>query len=433
MTNMTKYLTIFTSFFLSVFFFGSFAYAIQSDTTYEFSLTNSPKKIIKSFDNGALTFSFLPRGIKGSATLHVQKKSKDSLDTHEQVDEYLEHISQIYYFSVEKNSALQRPITISFSKKAIASDKGIFVYYYDPVVLQWKKITTIRGKSSLTTSLFSSKGMIALFRERGWVDGQTVIPSYLPARSVYVVDKDATVLLAKNQDKKLSLASITKLMTALVFLDHNPGWDTSVTVTKSDDTLPAKVPYFQGATVTTKDLFYCMLVGSRNNCATALARSTGLTQKKFIEQMNAKAYDLGLIHTVFADVSGLDPKNISTAKEFAFITHAAFENEHVRHALSVSNYTIKFLNDKKRMYGMKNTNLLLREPMKNTAMIGKTGFIDEAGFTFATQARQDGKEITVIVLGAPDSDTRFRISKMLIEKGLHGTLAKKRPSVAQKK
>lgn len=421
---------IFFSLFLSLFFFSSCALAEQTNASSSvFTLKQSSKKITKSFDSNAITFSFLPKGIKRSAVLTVEKKSPDALLEKEHHDDYLEPVSEIYSFVIEKNNALIRPMTISFFKK---DTKGIYIYFYDFTIGQWTKITTIRNKTSLSTSLFSSRGMVALFRERAWVANEHVIPLNMPARGLYVVDQDSNVLLSKNHDRKLPLASITKLMTALVFLDHNPGWDARVKITKGDDTLPAKVPYFEGAVVTTKDLFYCMLVGSRNNCATALARSTGLSEKEFIKQMNAKTYDFGLSATSFADTSGLDPKNISTAKEFSIITQAAFNQEDIRNALLARTYTMHFLNDTKRMYGMKNTNLLLREPIKGITMWGKTGYIEEAGFTFATQGNQGEKTITVIVLGAPDSDTRFRISKMLLEKGLHGTLAKRKPAVARK-
>lgn len=424
---------LFSLFFLSsLFLLSPCASAQQTDVSVGVvSLTYSPKKITKSFDNGAIAFSFQPRGIKGKATLTTEKKPVHNLTEKEQYDDYLEPLSELYSFHLEKSTALTRPMTVTF-KKSVKDTKGVFVYFFNLESRQWTKVTTLRTKTTLSTPLFSSRGMIGLFKERPWVSDKNIIPLHIPAKGLYVIDQDSHVLLSKNHDRQLPLASITKLMTALVFLDHNPGWDVPVKIIKSDDTLPAKVPYFEGAIVTTKDLFYCMLVGSRNNCATALARSTGLSEKEFIKQMNAKAYDFGLNTTSFTDTSGLDPKNISTAKEFSLITQAALSQEDIRNALLSRTYTIHFLHDKKRMYSMKNTNLLLREPLKNITQWGKTGYIEEAGFTFATQARQGEKIITVIVLGAPDSDTRFRISKMLLEKGLQGNLAKKKPAVAQK-
>ena len=109
------------------------------------------------------------------------------------------------------------------------------------------------------------------------------------AKSVLVVDlKSGAILFSKNSDEKRSIASITKLMTALVFLENNPGWDEIITVKESDKRNGGLAKLWPEEEVKVIDLFNLTLVSSTNEAAIALARSTSLSEEKFVELMNKK-------------------------------------------------------------------------------------------------------------------------------------------------
>ena len=115
------------------------------------------------------------------------------------------------------------------------------------------------------------------------------------ARSAFVADWDTgNVLYEKNPDQPLPVASITKLMTALVTLDAKPNWDAVVQVLPTDEP-PGGVPYLiPGEHVTVRDLFNLSLVASSNGATEALSRSVGMTPDEFVTKMNEKALALGM-------------------------------------------------------------------------------------------------------------------------------------------
>lgn len=135
-------------------------------------------------------------------------------------------------------------------------------------------------------------------------------------------------------DVVLPLASLTKLVTALVVLDAPPDWSRTVTVTADDLAYPqryvntgdvtSEIPLQADDRVTLRDLWAAMLIASSNQAAAVLARETGLTPAAFTTAMNAKAASLGLQRTAFTEPSGLDVGNLGTAREMAAIARAAF-------------------------------------------------------------------------------------------------------------
>ena len=165
--------------------------------------------------------------------------------------------------------------------------------------------------------------------------------------------------------------------------------------------------------MTVRDLFYSSLVGSANNATKALARSTGLSEVDFIQRMNDKARSLGLANTKFYEVTGLDPDNHSTVHEYVRIARMAFSNSAIMEALTTQEYTFETI-DKKIQHLIRNTNQLLQD--SDLTLIGaKTGYLDEARFTFACQAERDGHEIFVVLFGSHSSAARFAEAKEIIQ------------------
>lgn len=238
------------------------------------------------------------------------------------------------------------------------------------------------------------------------------------AQSALVFDEGTgTVLFAKDPRGKSSLASLTKLMTVLVFLDQKPDWDKKMRLIKADDREGGIVYARSPEEVTVRDLFNMTLVGSVNNAAIALARSTGLSQKDFVVKMNETAEALGLRDTVFVDPTGLLPENRGTARDVAKILAVVMEKEEARSASAKKKYVFSPANSQK-VYYVKSTDELLwsflnEEPYHFIG--GKTGYIEESGYNLAVEVERDGHKIIAVVLGSETAEDRFKEVKGLID------------------
>ncbi|MDD5749321.1 MAG: serine hydrolase [Patescibacteria group bacterium] len=233
----------------------------------------------------------------------------------------------------------------------------------------------------------------------------------MTAQSAAVMDKNTGIILwQKNAQTVRPIASISKLMTALVFLEYNPGWNETITMTREDETVGASNDLLRGEVVTVRDLFYLALISSDNNSAKALARSTGLSQEEFVVQMNKKSADFGLKNTKFAEVTGLNENNVSTALEVLELAKIAFANQEIKNALSRRTYDLKTLSGQERK--IYSTNHLLGGYLDISA--GKTGYIGAAGYCLVAEAQnKDKNTIISVVLGSAANEDRFRDLKVL--------------------
>jgi serine-type D-Ala-D-Ala endopeptidase (penicillin-binding protein 7) len=233
----------------------------------------------------------------------------------------------------------------------------------------------------------------------------------ITAEAAAVMDKSTgTILWQKNADQIRSLASITKLMTALVFLENNPGWNTEITMEIKDEANGGSPDIFRGEVVTVRNLFYTALISSDNNSANALVRSTGLSKERFLDLMNKKAKDLGLANTQFVDVTGLADNNVSTALEIIGLAKTAFAIEEIREATTHRTYSFQAISGKP--HKIHSTNYLLSSYLDISA--GKTGYINSAGYCLVAEIDgHDGIEIISVVLGSTTNADRFQDLKAL--------------------
>lgn len=233
----------------------------------------------------------------------------------------------------------------------------------------------------------------------------------ITAKAALVVDKKTEqILFAKNEQVPLPLASITKLLTALVFLDTNPDWQEMVTMQPNDEVYRAKYVY-RGESWSVKDLFLTMLIGSDNNAVMALVRSTGLTTTDFVEKMNQKAISLGMNNSFFLDPTGLSEKNVASANDIWLLAKTAWQDPLIIQATSQSSHNLLSA-DAKTVRKVVNTNLLLNSFLEIKA--GKTGFIEEAGYCLATLVtNQADNEIFLVVLGSATENDRWQDTKAL--------------------
>jgi len=213
------------------------------------------------------------------------------------------------------------------------------------------------------------------------------------------------VLWENHSKEQRSIASITKVMTALVFLESDTPMSTPVTVQRSDVSRASTTYLRTGFKLTAEDLLNLLLVGSDNAAARALARASTFGYDRFIQRMNDKAKEMGLESTAYADPSGLLADNVSSAYDQArLIAHAAAD-ERVGGIMRKSSYTTKA---GKRQITANSTNQIVRSGDIDVVG-GKTGFISRSGYCLATLLRlpQSGQQVAFVVLGAKSNASRF--------------------------
>jgi D-alanyl-D-alanine endopeptidase (penicillin-binding protein 7) len=213
------------------------------------------------------------------------------------------------------------------------------------------------------------------------------------------------VLWEDHAQDQRSMASITKVMTALVFLDSGADLAMPVTVQRSDVT-NASTTYLRSAyKLTADDLLNLLLVGSDNAAARALARVSPYGSVAFIDKMNEKAVSLGLTSTHYADPSGLLADNVSSAFDLARLIAYAAADERIGSIMRKASYTT---HSGASLISAHATNQLVKSGDIDV-MGGKTGFISRSGYCLATLLRLPGtgQQVAVVVLGAKSNAGRF--------------------------
>jgi D-alanyl-D-alanine carboxypeptidase len=244
--------------------------------------------------------------------------------------------------------------------------------------------------------------------------------SLLAAESVIVADeKTGRVLFEKDSYDKKSIASLTKLMAALVWLENSGDLDGVIEV-RNEDFRDGGIAYFlAGEKIRAKDLLYSGLVASSNTAMAALARSSGIGSENFIALMNQKAKKLGMENTRFKDPTGLDYHNISTASDIFLLAKEAFRRPEIHKATQLEKYEFRPIG-KNIPRVVRNTNWLLNGSLNSgvyKVIGGKTGYIEESNYNLAVRVHNSEKNesVVVIILGSPDKQSRFSEARRLAE------------------
>lgn len=231
-----------------------------------------------------------------------------------------------------------------------------------------------------------------------------VVPDVRAAAAIIFNPENGQVLWEANAQDKRSIASITKVMTALVFLEDDPDLSQEITIERSDVYAASTTYLRSNERITIDNLLHLTLIASDNAAARALARVSHGGIASFVERMNEKAIELGLESTSFADPSGLDPANISSAYDLSRLISFAAGNERMAPIMRMAQYTVK---TSRRSVNIHNTNRLVLGGDVDV-MGGKTGFITKAGYCLATLLRlPQGNQVAVVVLGASSNTGRF--------------------------
>ncbi len=229
-----------------------------------------------------------------------------------------------------------------------------------------------------------------------------IIPFQVSAStSIVVMDLDSGRILYQNNAKEKKLiASITKIMTAIITIE-NINLDKKITVGKEVLKSYGTNTYIEvGEELRVIDLLYGLILRSGNDAALTLSNNVFNNEEEFIKQMNNKSASLGMHKTIFNNSHGLDEEteNYSTAYDYALLSRYAYQNKIYREIASTKKYTIK---TNKKTYIWYNRNKLLNNYKYCTG--GKNGYTPSAGKTLVTTASKDNLNLTIVTLNDPNS------------------------------
>jgi len=247
----------------------------------------------------------------------------------------------------------------------------------------------------------------------------------ITAESALALDLNSgQVCFSKNKEKVLSIASITKLMTTLVFLENNKlDFEQEIKIEPQDiisnsaslkDLEPASLNIKPGQRIKLKDIFNAGLIRSANDAMKILARLIEInSEKSFVDLMNEKAISLGMTNSFFVEPTGLNFENKSTAEDLVKLIFSAFKKEEIKTALNTPIYDFSVYDFGKISYQrVWNTNELLNSFINLKE--AKTGYLNESGYCLVGISDYQNKQFLVVILNSATSQSRFQEAKSLI-------------------
>ncbi|WP_230369035.1 D-alanyl-D-alanine carboxypeptidase family protein [Paludibacterium denitrificans] len=235
----------------------------------------------------------------------------------------------------------------------------------------------------------------------------------LNSQSVLVLNGNTgEALYEKNIHQRMPIASISKLMTAMVLLDSELPMEQSVTISDAEIDRLKKTHsrLMVGTTLSRKELLLLALMSSENRAAAALARSYPGGTAAFVNRMNRKARSLGMHDTIFYDPTGLDMRNTSTAADLARMVKAAHNYPLIRAFTTTQEHQIVAANNRLLQY--RNSNALVRGGDWDIS-VQKTGYIQEAGRCMVMQATVGSQPLIIVLLAAGGSSARVNDAKTI--------------------
>lgn len=252
--------------------------------------------------------------------------------------------------------------------------------------------------------------------EEFWFETAAFTGDY-KVKSAYLADYlTGTVLYAKNEEEKLPIASITKIMTSLLVFEAiysgKITYDEIVTVSDHAAQMGGSQVYLEpNEQMSVRDLMKAMMISSANDATVALAEHVAGSVETFVGMMNNRASQLGMTNTYFKNPHGLDEEgHYSCARDVAYMTRELLSHKGVTDFTTVWMDTIR-----DGAFGLSNTNKLIRYYNGATGM--KTGFTNAAGFCLSGTAMRDGLHLIAVVLGGETSNERFGTVKKMLDFG----------------
>jgi D-alanyl-D-alanine endopeptidase (penicillin-binding protein 7) len=228
-----------------------------------------------------------------------------------------------------------------------------------------------------------------------------------------IMSADGSLIYAKDPNTVRPIASITKLMTAMVILDSGVDLEEKISVTRDDRDLVqltgSRLEY--GASLTRREMIMLAIMSSENRAAAALGRTYPGGPEAFVRAMNRKAASLGMLNSTFADPAGLKVENQSTASDLVKMVAAAYEYPLIRKASTTTRIEVRpYARRGPLVYG--NTNRLLKNQTWDIHL-SKTGYINEAGRCLVMRATIEGEPVSIVLLNSFGKLTPFGDSNRL--------------------
>ncbi|MEI7612276.1 MAG: D-alanyl-D-alanine endopeptidase [Betaproteobacteria bacterium] len=260
----------------------------------------------------------------------------------------------------------------------------------------------LEKKTKTSAALKRSSALIAASSIGVWKEARALA---VQSGAALVIDQnDGDALFQKNAGSVVPIASITKLMTAMVVLDSAPNLQASVSISDEDiDYLRGSHSRLHvGSVMARETALLLALMSSENRAANALARHYPGGMPAFLAAMNLKAQSLGMTHTRFEDPTGLTSNNVSTAHDLAKMVAAAYRYPLIREFSTTPGTTVEISG---REMAYRNTNPLVKNPSWEVGL-SKTGYIHEAGKCLVMQARVADKPVVIVLLDSAGKMTR---------------------------
>lgn len=251
--------------------------------------------------------------------------------------------------------------------------------------------------------------------------------AYVPIQnefaSAVVMRTDGKMLYSFKPDEPHTAASLTKLVMGIVMTDRNWNWGSIVKMAATDEVGGGRLRVSAGSRVVLADLWQSAIGSSANNAATAIARFAGPGVSAFVKKMNAKVKAIGAVSSTFYDPSGMNPKNVTTAKDMAMIARAAFRQDRIVQASQSGTYTFMLAGSTKS-HTIRNTNAPLLADPDVYLIGGKTGYLPESKYNYAAQlaplaadgkSKVPGKDVIVVVFGSKSTESAMASAKRLAE------------------
>jgi D-alanyl-D-alanine carboxypeptidase (penicillin-binding protein 5/6) len=239
-----------------------------------------------------------------------------------------------------------------------------------------------------------------------------LVPPHVGAKSVLVVNFDTgAVLYARGAKARRPIASLTKIMTAMVVLRRTKPTEMVTASKRAAKQIPTKLGLKPGDQLEVRDLLYALMLHSSNDVAVALAQHVAGTVSAFDAVMTAKGLDIGLTDTWFASPSGLNDKGYSTARDLAAMTRWAYESPRFASIVATRTYTLTMPTGQR--VRMRNLNALL---LDYPGAIGvKTGYTSESDWSLVAVAVRGHTRIMVVLLADPK--VPFKDGEVLLDWG----------------
>ena len=328
--------------------------------------------------------------------------------------------SDVYVFDIRVENPQVLPKLVWLALEFEAGGSNQIIAFYNRVTSTWQMVPTQIVGDEARTGLPFPYSKVAVFEDEQGIPGEPTIA----ALSAVVIDEETgEILWQKNANDVRSIASLTKLITAWVFLDNDPDFDSVYVYDDLYETSPvgAHLYVVEGDVFTLGNTFFSMLVGSANNAAKMIGYNTPNKDfGQFVAAMNSKVTELGLESTSFAEPSGLNPANQSTALEYALLAREAFKKSKILEATTIPSYYFEEISsaDWRSTHNIVSGNQLLDSDFYITG--AKTGYLDESGYCYVVRVKDriTGNEVIAVTLGNTNKTARWNDAQMLVEYGL---------------